>query len=137
MKTFVLIHGAWLNAGIWDRIAPRLRNAGHEVLTPELPGNGRDATPPAEVNRQTYVETIEALVLKRDNVILIGHSMAVIIVSNLTEMMPKKITHLFYLAAFMLPDGASVVSFQKHNALFAQGNRDRLKGPGASPVRSG
>ncbi len=106
LKTFVLIHGAWLSAGIWDRIAPCLRKAGHEVLTPELPGNGQDATPPAEVNLQTYVEAVGALVLKREDVILVGHSMAGIIVSNLTEMMPKKIKHLFYLAAFMLPDGA-------------------------------
>ena len=36
-------------------------NAGHEVLTPELLGNGRDATPPADINLQTYVETIGAL----------------------------------------------------------------------------
>ncbi len=61
MKTFILIHGAWLNAGIWDRIAPRLRDAGHEVLTPELPGNGRDATPASQVNLQTYVDAIASV----------------------------------------------------------------------------
>ncbi len=129
-KTFVLIHGAWLNAGIWDRIAPCLRNAGHEVLTPELPGNGRDATPPSEINLQTYVETIGALVLKREDVILVGHSMAGIIVSNLAEMMPKKITHLFYLAAFMLPDGASVVSFQEAQRALRSGQQGPPQGAG-------
>ena len=113
MKTFILIHGAWLNAGIWDRIALRLRDAGHEVLTPELPGNGRDTTPASEVHLQTYVDAIATLISEREDVVLVGHSMAGIVVSNLTEMMPKKITHLFYLAAFMLADGASVVSFQE------------------------
>ena len=131
MKSFVLIHGAWLNAGIWDRIAASLRNAGHEVLTPDLPGNGRDATPAADVSLQAYVETIGALVLKRENVILVGHSMAGIIVSNFTEMMPERIKHLFYLAAFMLPDGASVVSFQEAQRALRPGQQRPLQGAGS------
>jgi pimeloyl-ACP methyl ester carboxylesterase len=114
MKTFILIHGAWLNAGIWDRIAPRLRDAGHEVLTPELPGNGRDATPASQVNLQTYVDAIATLIYEREDVI---------VVSNLTETMPKKIAHLFYLAAFMLPDGASVVSFQEAQRALRSGQQ--------------
>ena len=113
MKTFILIHGAWLNAGIWDRISLRLRDAGHEVLTPQLPGNGQDATPPSQVNLQTYVDAIATLLSEREDVVLVGHSMAGIIVSNVAETMPERIAHLFYLAAFMLPDGASVVSFQE------------------------
>ena len=123
MKTFTLIHGAWLNAGIWERVALRLRDAGHEVLTPELPGNGRDATPAFQVNLQTYVDAIATLIPEREDVILVGHSMAGIVVSNLTKMMPKKIAHLFYLAAFMLPDGASVVSFQEAQRALRSGQQ--------------
>ena len=63
MKTFILIHGAWLNAGIWDRIALRLRDAGHEVLTPESAGqrSGRDTGRSTSAFRLTSM-TIGALV---------------------------------------------------------------------------
>ncbi len=121
--TFILIHGAWLNAGIWGRIALRLRDAGHEVLTPDLPGNGQDATPPSQVNLQTYVDAIATLISDRKDVVLVGHSMAGIVLSNLAEMMPKNIAHLFYLAAFMLPDGASVVIFQETQRALRSGQQ--------------
>ena len=117
MKTFILIHGAWLNAGIWDRVAPLLNEGGHKVLTPDLPGNGRNTMLASEVKLKTYVDAIRALVSAHDDVVLVGHSMAGIIVSSVAEAMPKNLLHLVYLAAFMLPDGASIVSFQEAQRL--------------------
>jgi pimeloyl-ACP methyl ester carboxylesterase len=130
MKTFILIHGAWLNAGIWERIAPLLRQAGHEVITPELPGNGRDTTPASEVSLQTYVDAVGALISAHKEVVLVGHSMAGIIVSSVAEAMPKNIAHLIYLAAFMLPDGASVVSFQEGQRALRTGQQQIARGAG-------
>ncbi len=34
MTTFVLVHGAWHGGWCWDRVAPLLRDAGHEVHAP-------------------------------------------------------------------------------------------------------
>ena len=113
-----MAHGSLL--GIWERIASSVREAGHYVLTPELPGNGRNATLASEVSLQTYVGAIGSLVPAQKEVVPVGHSMAGIIVSSVAEAMPKSIAHLVYLAAFMLPDGASVVSFQE-----AQGARQQ------------
>ena len=107
-----------------------LRGAGHEVLTPELPGNGRDTTSASQVSLQTYVDAIAALVYERKDVILVGHSMAGIIVSNVAEVMPEKIAHLFYLAAFMLQDGASVVSFQEAQRALRPSRQDPPQGAG-------
>ena len=38
MSTFVLVHGAWHGGWCWDRVAPLLRAAGHEVHAPTLTG---------------------------------------------------------------------------------------------------
>ena len=40
MATFVLVHGAWHGGWCWARVAPRLRQAGHEVYTPTMTGFG-------------------------------------------------------------------------------------------------
>jgi pimeloyl-ACP methyl ester carboxylesterase len=112
MNTFILIHGAWLSAGIWEQITTRLREVGHGVLTPDLPGNGRHAMPSDEVSLQTYVDAIDALVRTHPEVIMVGHSMAGIILSSVAESMPENISHLVYLAAFMLPSDTSIMSFQ-------------------------
>ena len=40
MATYVLVHGAWHGGWCWNRVAPLLRDAGHEVFTPTLTGLG-------------------------------------------------------------------------------------------------
>lgn len=34
MTTYVLVHGGWHGAWCWSAVAPRLRAAGHRVVTP-------------------------------------------------------------------------------------------------------
>ena len=45
LSTFVLIHGVWHGAWCWDKVAPLLEQAGHEVVRFDLPGHGEDRTP--------------------------------------------------------------------------------------------
>ena len=45
MATFILIHGAWHGSWCWERVAPLLTEQGHTVITPDLPGMGKDSTP--------------------------------------------------------------------------------------------
>ena len=54
MATFLLIHGAWHGAWCWDRIAPLLRAAGHNVIAPDLPALGFDRTPWWRASLCTY-----------------------------------------------------------------------------------
>jgi len=116
MSTFILLHGAWHDPRVWDRVAPALRAAGHSVETPNLPGNGFEpaetATPAAAVTLEVYADAIAPLIERAPSpVILVGHSMAGIVISTLAERMPDRLAKLVYLAAFMLPDGFSITTF--------------------------
>lgn len=103
MSTYILVHGAWHGAWCWQKLVPLLAAKGHKVIAPDLPGLGQDKTPVKEVSFKSYTDRIGDLVLKQDGpVILVGHSMAGMIISQLAEYMPKKIKRLVYVTA-MLP----------------------------------
>jgi alpha-beta hydrolase superfamily lysophospholipase len=46
MATFVLIHGAADTAWYWHLVEPELRERGHDVVTMDLPCDGRNAVYP-------------------------------------------------------------------------------------------
>ena len=106
--TYVLVHSAWLGAWQWENVAKILKEKGHTVLTPDLPGHGNDTTPPANITMDNYVKTLTDLLDKQDeSVILVGHSFNGITVSRATELRPDKVKKLVYLTAFLLPNGGS------------------------------
>src|SRR5579863_452574 len=107
MSRFVLIHGAWLGSWCWDDVARRLESLGHDVETPELPGHGGDPTPVSVITLQSYVDAV-ADEMEQDAV-LVGHSMAGIVISTLAEQKPESISSLIYLAAYLLRPGESIV----------------------------
>ena len=112
MTTYLLLHGAWHDSRVWRQVAPTLTAAGHRVVTPELPGNGSDATPPGEVTLALYRDTIGRLVGSLgEPIVLVGHSMAGIVISSVAEAMPERIKRLVYLGAFLLPAGMSIEAF--------------------------
>ncbi len=45
MSTYVLVHGGWHGQWCWDKVAPLLRQVGHQVVTFDLPAHGQDKTP--------------------------------------------------------------------------------------------
>jgi pimeloyl-ACP methyl ester carboxylesterase len=64
LSTLVRIHEAWHGAWCWDRVAPLLEHAGHEVVRFDLPGHGEDRTPAAKVTLEGYTgRIVEALAL--------------------------------------------------------------------------
>ncbi len=110
MSTFVLVHGAWHGAWCWYKVVPRLTQAGHRVLAPDLPSLGRDRTPVAEISLDRWADSIcrvvEAAV---EPVILVGHSRGGIVISAVAERLPKRIGMLVYLTAFLLRDGETLL----------------------------
>jgi pimeloyl-ACP methyl ester carboxylesterase len=42
MAHFILVHGAWQGAWVWEAAAAGLRQRGHQVRAPDLPGSGAD-----------------------------------------------------------------------------------------------
>lgn len=110
--TFILVHGAWHGSWAWDAIVPRLTAAGHDAIAVDLPGNGRDATPPREVTLDVYAAHLARLVDATSGpVILVGHSMGGMSAAQTCELRPERIALAVYLCAFLLPDGMSVLAF--------------------------
>lgn len=110
-ETYVLVHSAWLGAWQWENVASKLRNEGHIVITPDLPGHGSDKTPPATITMTDYVKAITDILDKQEQpVLLVGHSFNGITVSRVAEIRPNKVKSIVYLTAFLLPKGGSFFS---------------------------
>jgi len=110
MNTYVLVHGAWLGAWSWDKVARQLEQGGGKVIIPELPGHGDDQTPVAGASLSTYVDTVvKAIEAQPGKVVLVGHSMGGIVLSSVAERIPDRIASMVYVAAYLLTSGQSVV----------------------------
>ena len=106
MSTFVLVHGAWHGGWCWYKVAARLRQKGHTVLVPDLPGHGRDQTPINAVSMQSYAQRVADVIrTANEPVILVGHSMGGFVISAAAEQQPQTVAKLVYVAAFLLEDG--------------------------------
>lgn len=111
---FILVHGSWHGAWCWEKVTPLLEQAGHTVIAPDLPGHGQDQTPLANITLDTYVDCILNVVgMLNTPSILLGHSMAGIIISQVAEKVPEKIASLVYLASFLPRNGESLLSLAK------------------------
>lgn len=108
-KHFVLVHGAWHGAWCWEKVTPLLEQMGHEVHALDLPGLGDDPTPIAEITLDAYVNAVKDVILSIDHdVILVGHSMGGLIITQTAELVPDKVRALGYLAAFSPADGETL-----------------------------
>ena len=108
MSTFVLVHGAWHGGWCWDRVAPLLRGAGHEVHAPTLTGLSERAHLLSPlVGLDTHVEDVVRLidVLGLRDVVLVGHSYAGQVVTGVADRRPEVIARRVYLDAFVGVDG--------------------------------
>jgi pimeloyl-ACP methyl ester carboxylesterase len=108
MKTFVLVHGAWHSNFIWDEVEKQLVMLGHKVYKPNLPGHGNNYRNFTDITLQSYLSEIEKVILQHESLILVGHSMAGIIISQLAENFPEKIEKLIYLTAFVPDNNGSL-----------------------------
>lgn len=103
--SFVVVHGAWMGAWSWDPVATRLRDQGATVTVVELPGHGADTTPVPQTGLDAYVATVgKALDASASKVVLVDHSMAGIVISQVAEQHPDKLAALVYLAAYVPRD---------------------------------
>lgn len=117
-KTFVLVHGAWSGPYAWTEIRPLLEQAGHRVVTFDLPGHGDDTTPLAQVTLESYVAaTAECIEEQTDRVVLVGHSMAGMIISQVAENMPARIEQLVYVCAYLPQNGQRAFDFNDPDSL--------------------
>lgn len=112
MTTFVLIHGAWHGGWCWEKVVPLLQKEGHTVVAPDLPGHGDDTTPISEISLQTYADRVcEVVNAQSEPVILVGHSLGGISITQAAEQCPGNIQKLVYLTAILLPNGVARMGY--------------------------
>jgi len=110
--TFILIHGAWQGAWAWETIVPRLTALGHEAIAVDLPGNGHNPMSPSDVSLERYAaHVVDIIDATEGPIVMIGHSMGGTAAAQACELRPDRIVLAIYLAAFLLPDGMSVLQF--------------------------
>lgn len=110
-KHFVFIPGSFHAAWCWYKMQPLLNKNGNTSEAIDLPAHGQDMTPISQVTLDSYVDAV-CLVLEKYNepVVLIGHSRAGIVISQVAEQVPEKIDNLVYLCAFLIPNGEPMVA---------------------------
>lgn len=116
MSHYVLVHGAWEGSWTWENTIPALENRGHSVTAIDLPGSHGNEQPIPQITMARYVRHVADTLERLDHgVILVGHSMAGAIISQVAELMPGKIERLIYVAGFLLKNGGSVLEAMKRD----------------------
>lgn len=136
-RTFVLVHGAWHGGWCWVRVAELLRGAGHTVYTPTLTGLGERAHLISPlVNLDTHISDVINLIESEElnDVVLVGHSYAGIIISGVADRAPQRLKQLVYLDSLLLESGKSIFSTFPKDVVRArlQSIRETGGGVGAS-----
>lgn len=114
-QSIVLVHGAWMDASAWDKVIPLLENKGYDVGAVNLPGHGSDNTPYEQIQLQSYVHAVKKAIGDKTGVILVGHSMAVIVISQVAEDIPTQLNKLVYVAAYLPQNGESLYGLSQQD----------------------
>ena len=108
-QTYVLVHGNFVAGWCWDEVKTELEKAGNKVVVVNLSGHGDDKTPYAQMTLENYTSTVtKVLDAQTMPVILVGHSAAGAVISQVAEAKPNKVKELVYLAAYLLKNGQSI-----------------------------
>lgn len=112
MTTFIFVHGSWHAGWNWHKVIPLLEQAGHRGVAPDMPGHGRDRTPASGVSLERGVDAVlECADAEPDPVVLVAHSRNGILISQAAERRPARIAGLVYLAAYLVPNGKSMMEY--------------------------
>jgi len=108
-KEFVLVHGMSHGGFAWDLVKRRLERDGHRVVAPDLPGHGRRAHERRRASVATYARAVADAAIQAgfSRAVLVGHSMAGLVIPRAAELIPARLERLVFLAAVVLPHGAS------------------------------
>lgn len=120
MSTYVLVHGGWHDGSCWDTVAGLLRREGHEVHTPTIAGNGKNAD--RRVNHADCTASIVDYIRERDitDAVLLGHSYGGTIIGKVAEAVPERLRRLVFFNAFVLLDGQSLLDETPQNVQFVE-----------------
>lgn len=107
---YMLVHGAWQGSWCWEFLAAELRQRGHKVSCPDLPGQGTHQFPLTDVTYDVYYQYLENEIKQHhEKVVLVAHSMAGILCAPLLDAYPDRISHLYLIAAYVPQEGRSLL----------------------------
>ncbi|MEU4085849.1 alpha/beta fold hydrolase [Streptomyces aureus] len=104
MTTFVLVHGAWHGPWAWDRIVPLLHAAGARTLAPDLSTTEDHGL---HDDARTVVAALDT-VRREDEVVLVGHSYAGLVVREAADTRPDPVGHIVLVDGWAGPDGSGM-----------------------------
>ena len=110
MTKFVLVHGAFHGSWCWDKVVPLLQAKGHDVIPVDLPGNtyGEFDIPIDQISLDSYAQHVCKVLDKlEESVVLVGHSLGGLTITQAAEYRPDKIRSLVYLTALLLENGVA------------------------------
>ncbi|HLU54427.1 MAG TPA: alpha/beta hydrolase [Pseudonocardia sp.] len=105
---FVLVHGAWHGGWCWRRVAPLLRDAGHEVFTPTLTGLGERAhLLGPDVGPDTHVQDVVGVLDAEEltDVVLVGHSFGALVALAVAGRTPERVRRVVLLDGLVVEPG--------------------------------
>jgi pimeloyl-ACP methyl ester carboxylesterase len=112
VATYVLVHGGAHGGWCYRKLAPLLRQAGHEVYTPTMTGLGERAhlVGPG-VDLDLHIRDITAVLHSEDlrDVILVGHSYGGMVITGVADRAADRVGRLVYLDAATPVNGQSLV----------------------------
>lgn len=129
MTTFVLVHGAWHGGWCWRRVSDQLERKGHKVFTPTLTGLGeRSHLLSKDITLATHTTDVVNLIKWEglENIVLVGHSYAGFVVTQVAEQVGASIASIVFLDAFYPQAGESLM------ALASPGTKKALEDAAAS-----
>src|SRR5258708_4191086 len=116
--TYILIAGGGHGGWCWRDVQPLLEEAGHRVIAPDLPGHGQDQTPLSQVTFRSYVDCVINLVDQAPGpVILCGHSLGGMTVTQVAEERWDKIAQVIYLSAIIPSNGQCAMDIDLQSPL--------------------
>ncbi|XP_041015822.1 salicylic acid-binding protein 2-like [Juglans microcarpa x Juglans regia] len=104
-KHFVLVHGSCLGAWSWYKLLPLLKSSGHNVTALDLAASGVNPVQLSDLRSisdffrplRNFMETLPP----HERVILVGHSLGGLAISQAMESFPSRISVAVFLTALM------------------------------------
>ena len=117
-ERYVLVHGAFMGAWAWSGVKTGLEKQGATVSTVELPAHGADPGTVGDATLDAYVARVGQAVdaAKGERVVLVGHSMGGMVISQYAEKNAAKLDRLVYLAAYLPKDGEALTDLAYSDA---------------------
>ncbi|MET7730696.1 alpha/beta hydrolase [Streptomyces sp. NPDC005402] len=131
MSTYVLVPGFFFGPWVWEEAGRLLSDAGHEVRTVSLTGQGEragEATP--DVGITTHIADITDAIGDLDDVVLVLHSGATIAGTAAADRVPERLRHIVYVDTAPFPDGMAQIEFLPPEAQAEQRRQIEAEGQG-------